>query len=148
VAFPGFHDIYEQAGLHASYGRIEDRDGATFTESLDLALKGGSGLVQIATWNDYGEGTAIEPGRRYGYRYLDALQLRSAAPFSSSDLRLPIQLYQLRKHFKGHLEASAALTRASGLLLACEIAEARACIRHWQAASSQGPAVETKGVAE
>jgi hypothetical protein len=57
---------------------------------------------------------------------------------------LPIQLYHLRKHFKGHTEASAALTRASDLLLACEILEARACIQHWQAAPSQGPDVEGK----
>jgi len=148
VAFPGFHDIYEQAGVHASYGRIQDRDGATFNESLELALKGGSGLVQIATWNDYGEGTAIEPGRRYGYRYLDALQRRSGGPFDASDLRLPIQLYHLRKDFKGHAEASAALTRASGLLLASEIPEARACIQHWQAATSQGPAAKGKEVPE
>ena len=28
---------------------------------LDRALRSGAPLVQIATWNDFGEGTAIEP---------------------------------------------------------------------------------------
>ncbi len=56
VAYPRFVDFYKEAGLHESYGRIEDADGETWRESLDAALKARAPLVQIATWNDWGEG--------------------------------------------------------------------------------------------
>ena len=77
VAFPGFRDIYAEAGLHESYGSIPHRGGQTFIDSLDLAIQTGAPLIQIATWNDYGEGTVIEPTRQHGYRDLEALQLRT-----------------------------------------------------------------------
>lgn len=97
TAFPGFNDVYQQAGLHESYGHIADRDGATFRESLEQALQSGAPLIQLATWNDFGEGTMIEPTRDKGYRYLITLQERLKSPFAASELRLPIALYQLRK---------------------------------------------------
>ncbi len=74
VIFPGFHDIYQEAKLHDSYGYIDDRGGKTFTESLSLA-KNSKSQIQIATWNDYGEGTMIEPTLKHGYRYLHALEV-------------------------------------------------------------------------
>jgi hypothetical protein len=45
TAFPGFKDIYKQAGVGESFGGIPSRMGATFAESLDLALKAGSPKV-------------------------------------------------------------------------------------------------------
>jgi len=60
---PGFKDIYKQAGVHASYGIIASRAGLTLSESLSQALESKAPLIQIATWNDYGEGTMIEPTR-------------------------------------------------------------------------------------
>lgn len=76
AAFPGYHDFYAQAGTRPSYGRIEDRGGATFAESLELAMTSGAPIVQIATWNDYGEGTAIEPTVQQGHRDLETLMRR------------------------------------------------------------------------
>ncbi len=93
TAFPGFKDIYKQAGVHDSYGSISSRDGQTLTESFDLALKSKAPIIQVATWNDYGEGTVIEPTRSNGYRYLEALPKCGR----KADLRLPVMLYQLRK---------------------------------------------------
>ncbi|MEM1443731.1 MAG: alpha/beta hydrolase fold domain-containing protein [Verrucomicrobiota bacterium] len=100
LAFPGFHDIYSQAGLHESFGFIADRDGATFQESLDLAIASDSPLIQVATWNDYGEGTVIEPTWKFGYRFLEMVQAKAGpANVSRDDLRLPEKLYRLRKQF-------------------------------------------------
>ena len=76
VAFPGYHDFYAEAAVRPSYGRIDARNGATFAESLDLALSSGAPVVQIATWNDYGEGTAIEPSVEGGHRDLATLMSR------------------------------------------------------------------------
>lgn len=93
TAFPGFHDIYAQAGVHESYGSIDADDGRTLAESLAQALASGKPFVQIVTWNDFGEGTMIEPTRALGYRSLEALP-RCRAP---ATLRLPVLLHDLRE---------------------------------------------------
>ncbi len=76
VAFPGYRDFYAQAGAGKSYGAIDYRDGQTFAESFDLAMKSGSLIVQVATWNDYGEGTGIEPTTERGTRDLEVIMRR------------------------------------------------------------------------
>jgi len=131
VAFPGFRDVYQEAGLHDSYGRIDYRDGRTFEETLDRALESDARLVQIATWNDYGEGTTIEPARRYGFSYLEALQRRrrkdAGFAFTSADLRLPLRLRELRADPKRGRDHADALDAVSRLLFAgrCQAARAR-----------------------
>jgi hypothetical protein len=102
LAYPRFHDIYEQAGAGCSYGRISDRDGRTFRESFSLAISSGAPFVQIASWNDWGEGTQIEPSEEFGYRDLEMLQAhrRSVDPdfaYDPSDLRRAVETYRLRK---------------------------------------------------
>jgi len=127
VAFPAFHDIYKEAGVHDSYGFIDGRDGKTFSETLALALSSRAEIIQIATWNDYGEGTVIEPTVNHGYRYLEALQksLAAAARFSAEDLRLPVKLYAFRKQCQRNPVRTAELQRASDLLFAGNCREAR-----------------------
>ena len=132
VAFPGFQDIYQEAGVRPSYGRIEDRDGATLSETLDLALASPARVVQVATWNDHGEGTVVEPTRRAGYRRLEILQerirakVKSDLAFSSANLRLPAQLYERRKATPPDaVEARKVLDRASEALFAGHCEEAR-----------------------
>ena len=121
--FAKFHDIYKQAGLHDSYGFIDDRQGQTFQETLDLAWNSASRLIQVATWNDYGEGTMVEPTTKFGYRYLEAIQQRiKTSPerslgFGANDLKLPVMLYSLRKQNGGNEQAIAKLNEASELLL-------------------------------
>jgi len=145
VAFPGFNDIYKQAGVHDSYGRIDSRDGATFSETLDRALKSNAKIVQIATWNDYGEGTGIEPGLDNGYRSIDHLQKTlQPASFTAADLRLPAELYRLRKRGgnAGDLDQAAAslfagkTNEATGL-----IAKVKAKVEDGAAAFLETPAV-------
>lgn len=120
TAFPGFRDIYQQAGVHASYGSIAPRNGLTFQESLDQAMRSGASLVQIATWNDYGEGTMIEPTRNHGYRHLEKLPHCG----SPADLRLPVVLYQLRKRGGD----AAKLDKAAELLFASQYIPAEALL--------------------
>ena len=128
-AFPGFQDIYKQAGVHDSYGSIAPRSGQTLAESLDMAMKSNAALIQIATWNDYGEGTVIEPTRNNGYRYLEMVQQRKTAPkFRVADLRLPVMLYQLRKRSAGDAELANELNRAAALLFEGKCIEAEAVL--------------------
>jgi hypothetical protein len=127
--FPKFHDIYQQAGVHKSYGYLDDQGGKTFEQTLDLAWKSNSELIQVATWNDYGEGTIIEPTKEFAYRYLESLQRRFAAnkkfAYTPIDLRLPIMLHQLRKHHAGNKARTASLNHTSKLLFASKTTEAK-----------------------
>jgi hypothetical protein len=42
--------------------------------TLEAAVTARADVVQLATWNDYGEGTMIEPTVQNGYRALETLQ--------------------------------------------------------------------------
>jgi Glycosyl hydrolase family 99 len=106
TAFPRFHDIYQQAGVEPSYGYLDDQNGHTFRETLSRAMTNHSAIVQIATWNDFGEGTIIEPTREFGYRDLGVIQdfrrqyLDASFPYHTNDLALATRLYNLREKYK------------------------------------------------
>ena len=135
VAFPRFHDIYKEARVHESWGRIDDDAGKTFEVTLGRALGSGLPLVQIATWNDWGEGTIIEPSAEFGYRDLEVVQrlrrrqLEPGFPATPDDLRLPLRLYKLRKGAAGRIAVNRELDRIAGLIAdrscrpACEALE-------------------------
>jgi len=103
VAFPRFVDIYAEANVSQSYGRLDDDGGASFRKMLELALSSKAPVVQIATWNDWGEGTIIEPSREFGCRdleFIQRLRRRQIDPqFAATpdDLRLPLQLLKRRR---------------------------------------------------
>jgi hypothetical protein len=103
VAFPRFVDIYAEAKVQRSWGRIEDNQGATFKTTLQQALATGSPVIQIATWNDCGEGTMVEPSAEFGYRDLEVVQemrrkhVDSRFSATPSDLRLPHRLLMVRR---------------------------------------------------
>lgn len=120
TAFPGFKDIYQQAGVHSSYGSIASRAGLTLSESLKQALESKAPIIQIATWNDYGEGTMIEPTRSNGFRHLEKLP-RCGNP---ANLRLPVMLYQLRKRGGDATK----LDEAATLMFASKFTEAEAIL--------------------
>ena len=125
AAFPKFHDIYRQAGLHDSYGYLDDGGGSVFGETLERARRAGVRLIQAVTWNDYGEGTVIEPTVEYGYRYVEEVQRFKDAPYGLADLRLPVLLYELRKWGPGDRTLQARLDEAAGHLFAGRIGPAR-----------------------
>ena len=105
------------------------RDSKTFDQTLELAWQSNSELIQIATWNDYGEGTMIAPTKEFAYRYLESLQRKFAAnkkfAYTSWDLRLPIMLHQLRKQYTGNKQHTVQLESVSKLLFASRTAEAK-----------------------
>jgi acetyl esterase/lipase len=142
TAFPGFKDIYKQAGVSDSLGSIPSRAGATFNESLELAFKSRAAVIQVATWNDYGEGTVVEPTCGAGYKYLETLQTRlSVRSHGPADLRLPVMLYQLRKRRAGDDAVRETLDGASKLLFESKTMEAEAELAKVAAELGKRPAV-------
>ena len=133
AAWPRFHDIYGEAGIQPSYRMIDDREGRTYTETLDRALKSEASIIQIVTWNDWGEGTQIEPSVELGYRDLETTQgkrhlLDPAFPYTAPDLRLPIALYALQKKAGSDPAERARLEVISRLLFAGKTSGARALL--------------------
>jgi hypothetical protein len=130
-AFPGFHDIYEEAGVRDSYGYLDPRDGETLQYTLDAALENGASIIQLVTWNDYGEGTIIEPTEEFGYQYLEIVQDTrrsldaSDFSFAHEDLELPLQLFNLRREHADDAEVMAQLDEAAAAILAGDLEAAR-----------------------
>jgi hypothetical protein len=108
TAFPRFHDIYQQAGVGPSYGYLDDAGGATFRNTLIQALTNNSAIVQIATWNDFGEGTVVEPTVDFGLRDLGVLQdyrrqyIDATFPYHTNDLTLATRYYNLRQQYSSN----------------------------------------------
>ncbi len=132
--YPGFEDVYETS-LH-DLGR---REGRTMRETLRAAMEGPWPIVQLVTWNDYGEGTVIEPTHEDGYAALEAIQdarrneLGAAFTFTAEDLRLPARLLALRKSGKTEKQE---LDRISGLLRAGQCEEAEELLNGFESGSA------------
>jgi glycoprotein endo-alpha-1,2-mannosidase len=81
-----------------------DYEGRRFQLTWELSISNAVDLVQLVTWNDWNEGSAIEPADTYGYRYLELNKKYSAQYKGIADtvpneaLRLPLKLYRARQN--------------------------------------------------
>jgi hypothetical protein len=133
TVFPGFHDVYAEAGGR-SYGFLDDADGATFELTWTAAARAYPDIVQIATWNDYGEGTIIEPTIERGYRELEFLQdarkdWDAEFAFSYTDLRMPVEFFKLLATGAASVEQKALIERAYRAIFADDPTELRRIMR-------------------
>jgi hypothetical protein len=133
-AFPRFYDIYAEAGVGSSYGYIADQYasfGSTYSYTLTRCLQSSSDIVQLVTWNDYGEGTIIEPTIEDGYKYLEMTQqlrkqyIDANFAYTAADLRLPVRLYTLRKANLGNPAVMAQLATVEDYLFANNLSGAK-----------------------
>ncbi|WP_165872198.1 glycoside hydrolase family 71/99-like protein [Tenacibaculum sp. M341] len=105
VAYPRFNDYYIEGGWKpdtADDWRVKGRNLKTFKESFKESMSHPIDFIQVATWNDFGEGTQIEPTEEFGFKHLRLLQKYSGVSFSKEDLRIPLYIYELRKENKGN----------------------------------------------
>jgi hypothetical protein len=129
-AFPRFHDIYQQAGVQPSYGYLDDNNGLTFRSTLERAMTNSSTIAQIVTWNDYGEGTIVEPTSEYMYRDVGALQdlrrryLSPGYAGTTNDFSTAIRLYNARHKYAGNAIAYAELDRVFSDAVAGDLLDA------------------------
>jgi hypothetical protein len=133
-AFPGFKDIYKEAGVSEGYGFLDAQDGKTFRSTMQLALDNNPDAIQLVTWNDYGEGTNIEPTEEYGYQYLGIVQdfIRTSKnpefSYTIEDLAIPLQIYQMRKQYEGNPEVNTRLDQAFDFIIAGDLNAAKVLI--------------------
>lgn len=126
-AFPGFQDIYKEAGVADESRYLDPQEGKTLRLTMQMALDQHPDVVQLITWNDYGESTEIEPTKEDGYRYLEMVQETRRAydgagfAFTADDLRLPLQLFGLRNQYAGNADVNARLDQAYEAILAGDL---------------------------
>jgi len=133
TVFPAFHDIYAQAGK-ASYGYLDYYGGETLRLTWAAAERARANVIQIQTWNDYGEGTVIEPTIERGYADLEFIQDKrleweGGFPFNYGDLRIPIELYKIIANEKTQDEQKGQIAGIYELLFAGDAEEFRREVR-------------------
>lgn len=102
VVYPGFNSFYAAGGASGPTWQIAYNGTSTFSTMLDKALASSVGIIQFATWNDYGEGTMIEPTVEFGYGFLTTMQQKLGVPYHQHELEQIYRLYQYRKQYKGN----------------------------------------------
>ncbi|HET6281132.1 MAG TPA: hypothetical protein VFH73_09205 [Polyangia bacterium] len=128
ILYPGFNPYYANGGWPGptwkiSYTLKQDNTegGDTFQSTFELGKYAGDPL-QIATWNDYGEGTMIEPTNQFQYRFLTTLQTSVGASTTDAELKIVKMLYDQRKQSNGSRQAQ--LDQASAALANLDLATA------------------------
>jgi hypothetical protein len=100
-AYPGFRDFYAEGGWGTGMGwQINHNDGETFEETLDISANADIDYLQLITWNDFGEGTMIEPTLEFGFTLLEKVQSFSGVSYDTTELKSIYNLYNLRKQYK------------------------------------------------
>ena len=127
-AYPRFHDFYEEGGWGQSYGRVASDGGETLRRTLELARDRGLTHLQLATWNDFGEGTVLEPTVEDGFGFLETIQDFTGVPYGLRELELVHAYYLQRQRAGGDADAREALDRAFALLVALRVDEAAAVL--------------------
>ena len=90
-------------GCATIWGYLGDRHGDTLRETLSRGMTNSSAIVQVVTWNDFGEGSMVEPTQEYGYRDLGIIQdfrrqyLDPGFPRHTNDLAMALRFYNLRR---------------------------------------------------
>ncbi|MEX0720988.1 MAG: glycoside hydrolase family 71/99-like protein [Balneolaceae bacterium] len=124
-AYPRFHDYYEEGGEGDSYGRVYSRNGETLTNTLEKARQHELQYLQLVTWNDFGEGTVIEPTVEDEFLFLEIIQNFTGVEYGRPELELIHQYYLKRKEFAGNAEKEAIMEQVFGNLNALNIEQAK-----------------------
>lgn len=118
---------------------IDRQNGIVYAKTWELAVKDrdnhkrkSPSWVQIITWNDWNEGSEIEPSLQYGYSYLRATQnfvhSYSGREWSPIALKIPEVIYQARKEAPGS-KTEAIVTEVYPLFFAGNFEAALAVLR-------------------
>ena len=127
-AYPGFRDFYKPGGWGNTLFVIDHNGAATLQAALNLAKTSGTNYLQLITWNDYGEGTMIEPTLDFSFTFLQTVQQYTGVTYTDTELKLIYKWYTLRKKYAGNNAVEAQLTLAYNYLVALDVAKATVII--------------------
>jgi hypothetical protein len=130
AAYPGYRDFYKEGGDGNGYNVHWDYDNGNLYKSLlDLGKSKGMNYLQLITWNDFGEGTMIEPTLEFEYKFLTVNQQFAGVNYSEKELKTIKELYDLRKELKGKKEKNKMLDQAFYYLVSLQYDKAEELIR-------------------
>tara|TARA_B110000261_G_scaffold139955_1_gene159705 strand:+ start:356 stop:1609 length:1254 start_codon:yes stop_codon:yes gene_type:complete len=124
-AMPEFKDYYLEGDWGNGYTDYDGMNGLLFDQTLQRSNNYDIDLLQIITWNDYGEGTIIEPTLEFGYSRLEQIQSFLGVSYRSDDLSLAVKLYQKRKEHKGKVLENKKLDQIFFYLISLQIEKAK-----------------------
>ncbi|HJQ79038.1 MAG TPA: glycoside hydrolase family 71/99-like protein [Lacipirellulaceae bacterium] len=127
VAYPGFNDYYAEGGVgNIVPFEIPHNSGQTLDAVLGLAEQYSNNIdfLQLATFNDFGEGTMFEPTIETGFDYLKQVQQFTGVPYGEAELQLVYRLYLARKKYAGNALIQENLNAVANLLAALDIPSA------------------------
>jgi hypothetical protein len=127
-AYPGFQDFYLQGGWGSTLFLISYNGTATLQNCLNLAKTSGSNYLQLITWNDYGEGTMIEPTLDFNFSFLQTIQQYTGVTYTVTELQLIYKWYTLRKKYAGNISTELQLIQAYNDLVALDVTDATTII--------------------
>jgi len=128
-AFPRFHDYYEEGGVGTSYGYVAYNEGQTLSNTLNKAAARHLQYLQLVTWNDFGEGTVIEPTFENQFQCLQLIQEFTGVSYGLSELELIHTYYLKKKELKNDPEAQSKLSGIFRLLAALEFEKAKQMLK-------------------
>ncbi|KZS40502.1 hypothetical protein AWE51_05995 [Aquimarina aggregata] len=125
-SYPGFKSFYTAGGWIDGINdwSIDTKQGYTFVETLNYTHHERSDFIQIITWNDFGEGTMIEPTQEFGFTYLQVLQEYTGVSFTPEDLQIALDLYETRKEYKDNPKIQQYLNRTYKYIKTLELGRA------------------------
>lgn len=125
-AYPGFKTFYAAGGWGGPTWSIPHNGTNTFEATMNLALSGSSSYIQLNTWNDYGEGTMIEPTNEFGYSFLTMLQNKlGVSALTQSDLELIDNLFRKRNASLGNTEKQKKLSQVFYYIVSLQMEKAK-----------------------
>ena len=130
VAYPGYYDFYAEGGAGASNFYIPHNNGQTLDQTLGLVdrYRSNIDLLQLATFNDFGEGTIFEPTQETGFSYLARVQRYTGVSYTEADLKQVYRLYNLRKKYAGNAAKQNQLNQAFNAFVALRLPDAVAAL--------------------
>ena len=119
-AFAGFNDFYGTNGADAdgiidTAITVNSTSTNTLSATLNLCKTYKSSMlgIQLATWNDFTEGTMLEPTVERGFESLVTIQQFTGVPYTQHNLEEVYKLFTLRKQYNGNSAIQLALNKAS-----------------------------------
>ncbi len=126
-AYPGFNSFYAEGGWAGPTWTINYNNLGNFQQTLDLALSQSNiNYIQLATWNDYGEGTMIEPTTQFQYGFLTTLQQKlGVQSLDQSDLKAVSDFYNLRVKYAGDAAKQQQVTQVFNYMVSLQMQKAK-----------------------
>lgn len=127
-AYPGFRDFYQEGGWGNRHQDIAHNQTNTLSQTLALAKQYNLPHLQLVTWNDFGEGTMLEPTREFGYQFLATVQGFTGVGYNAQDLAYVTKLYQMRKKHKQNAVIQQKLNQVYYYMVSLKLDRAKALL--------------------